>query len=62
MKLIIVRHGETVGNATEIIEGHLPGKLSQKGIEQAKKLASRLKDEPIDHIFCSDLTRAIETF
>ena len=61
MKLIIVRHGETLGNASGIIEGHLHGKLSQKGIEQAKKLALRLKEESINHIFCSDLTRAIET-
>lgn len=61
MKLIILRHGETLANATNIIEGHTPGKLSDIGIEQAKRIALRLKDERIDTILCSDLTRALET-
>jgi len=37
-----------------------PG-LSQAGIIQATELAERLKDENIDHIFCSDFLRTIET-
>ncbi|MBT3985809.1 histidine phosphatase family protein [archaeon] len=61
MKLIITRHGETEENVNGIIQGQLPGKLSEKGIEQAKKLALRLKDEKIDHIYSSDLTRAADT-
>ena len=61
MRVIILRHGETLANATNIIEGHKPGKLSKKGIEQAKKVALRLKNERIDLILCSDLTRALET-
>lgn len=44
-----------------IIQGHLPGKLSADGIEQAKKVAFRLKDEKIDAIFSSDLARASDT-
>lgn len=61
MKLIIVRHGETEENASEIIQGHSLGKLSKKGIEQSKKLALRLKGEKIDMIFSSDLERAKDT-
>jgi len=60
MKIIIVRHGETLGNISGIYQGNSPGKLSEPGKNQAKKLALRLKDEKIDHIFSSDLTRAIE--
>ena len=45
MKLIIVRHGETEENKIGIIQGHLPGTLSVIGIEQAQKIALRLKDE-----------------
>ena len=41
--------------------GHNPGKLSSLGIEQARKLAERLKDEKIDVIFSSDLARAADT-
>ena len=61
MRLIIVRHGETVGNIKGIIQGHLPGKLSKKGKVQAKKVARRLKNEKIDHIYSSDLKRAEDT-
>ncbi|MEJ2267962.1 MAG: histidine phosphatase family protein [Nanoarchaeota archaeon] len=61
MKLIIVRHGETEENLKKIWQGHLQGKLTKKGIEQAKKLANRLKDEKLDVIFSSDLDRASDT-
>ena len=61
MKLILTRHGETEENKLGIMQGHLPGTLSKEGIEQAKKLAVRLKDEKIDAIYCSDLTRAVTT-
>ncbi len=61
MKLIIIRHGETEENKQGIIQGHLPGILSKLGIEQAKKLAKRLKEEKIDLIFSSDLDRAKHT-
>jgi broad specificity phosphatase PhoE len=61
MKLIIIRHGQTVDNVNKIVQGHLPGKLTKLGIEQAQKLAVRLKDEKIDFIYSSDLTRAVDT-
>ena len=41
--------------------GHNPGILSEKGKEQAKKVAERLKDEKIDFIYTSDLARAKDT-
>jgi len=61
MRLIITRHGETEENKAKILQGHLHGKLSELGIEQAQKLALRLKDEPLDVIFSSDLARASDT-
>ena len=61
MKLILTRHGETVENAAGIIQGHLQGKLSELGKAQAKRLAQRLKNEKIDIIYSSDLTRAADT-
>jgi len=61
MKLIITRHGETEENKNRIIQGHLDGSLSELGIEQAKKLAQRLKEEKIDKIFSSNLARASNT-
>ena len=61
MRLIITRHGQTEENREGIIQGHLPGHLSPAGLEQAKKVALRLKDEPIDFILSSDLARAADT-
>ncbi len=61
MKLIIVRHGETKQNAVGIIQGQSHGELSKKGIEQAKKLGGRLKNEKINCMYTSDLKRAFDT-
>ena len=61
MKLILVRHGETVENTEDRAQGHLPGKLSELGVSQAKRLGLKLKDEKIDAIYSSDLARAADT-
>ena len=61
MRLILVRHGETQENAAGIIQGHLPGTLSEKGLEQVHALGIRLAREPVDAIYSSDLQRARET-
>ena len=61
MRLILTRHGETEDNVKEILQGQAGGKLTAKGIEQAKKLALRLKKEKIDKIYVSDLKRAVDT-
>lgn len=61
MKLLITRHGETNENKEKIVQGQIQGTLSALGIEQAKKLAERLKDENIDVILSSDLARAADT-
>lgn len=61
MRLFLTRHGETIENAKDIIQGHLPGQLSDTGKEQARRLADRLKDEQFDIIYASDLARVIDT-
>lgn len=61
MKLILTKHGETIENQQGITQGHLPGTLSKKGMEQVKRVAERLRDEKIDFIYSSDLARAADT-
>ncbi len=61
MKLILTRHGLTEENIKGIMGGQIQGNLSKKGIEQAKMLGLRLKNEKIDHIYSSDLRRAADT-
>lgn len=59
--MILTRHGETLENRQDIMQGHLPGTLSPLGIAQAGELAELLKQEEIDHIVCSDLKRSYDT-
>ncbi len=59
--IFLVRHGETVDNARQIMQGQTQGELNQRGREQAEQVARRLASEPLDAIVASDLHRAIET-
>jgi len=59
--LYLVRHGETVDNARQVMQGQTQGELNEEGIRQARELALRLKDEPIDVFVASDLRRSIDT-
>lgn len=59
--IFLVRHGETVDNARQIMQGQTQGELNEKGREQAQQVAERLSAEPIDAVVASDLHRAIQT-
>ena len=59
--IFLVRHGETVDNARQIMQGQTQGELNEKGREQALQVAERLASEPIDAVVASDLQRAIQT-
>ena len=57
MTILVVRHGETDGNAARILQrADVP--LNERGIGQADQLARRLSADPFVHILCSDLLRA----
>ena len=62
MKLILVRHGETHWNeAGRVQGGDSDIELNDTGLEQARKLAAFLKNEPIVAIVASPLRRAVAT-
>ena len=57
MTILIVRHGETDGNAARILQrADVP--LNEHGKRQAEQLARRLCADGFVHILCSDLQRA----
>jgi len=60
-RLLLVRHGETDWNQAKIPQGHADIPLNNKGREQARALAQRLRGWDIDCIYSSDLARASET-
>lgn len=60
-KIILVRHGQSIGNMTRTFLGHTDLDLSELGYRQAEATANRLKEEKIDKIYSSDLKRAMNT-
>lgn len=61
MKLIIVRHGETLWNKHMRLQGQKDIPISTAGLKQAKMLAKKLAKTKIDIIYTSKLKRAIKT-
>jgi len=59
--ILLVRHGETVDNARQIMQGQTQGELNERGREQARQVAERLAKEHVDAVVASDLRRAIQT-
>ncbi|MBI4844845.1 MAG: histidine phosphatase family protein [Nitrospirae bacterium] len=75
-KLYLIRHGETEGAETRRYKGHIDVPLSQKGIEQMKRVAEYLRGDQdnspipllskrgqkmLDAVYCSDLSRAVKS-
>jgi broad specificity phosphatase PhoE len=59
-KIYIVRHGQTDTNELDIVSGE-NGVLSEKGKQQAYKLAERFLHVNFEHLLASDYERAVET-
>jgi probable phosphoglycerate mutase len=60
-RLFVIRHGETAWNAETRMQGQLDTELNEVGRWQADRIATALRDEPIDAIYASDLSRAMQT-
>ncbi|MCZ2108183.1 MAG: histidine phosphatase family protein [Dehalococcoidia bacterium] len=61
MRLILIRHGESEGNASGVVQGRLDFGLSERGERQAMATAARLHDLEVERIIASPLRRATET-
>ncbi|MDH7481591.1 MAG: alpha-ribazole phosphatase [Armatimonadota bacterium] len=61
MRIILVRHGETIYNLERRYQGHTDAELTELGKKQALRTAERLSREDITAIYSSDLIRASET-
>lgn len=56
-KLIVVRHGQTDWNPIHRIQGLIDTDINSTGIRQMEDTALKLKDEKIDVIYTSTITR-----
>jgi broad specificity phosphatase PhoE len=61
IRIVLIRHGETEWNRIHRFQGRSDVPLDPSGIEQAHALALALKDEVLNAIYSSPLTRAMET-
>ena len=59
--IFLIRHGETVDNARQVMQGQAQGELNERGREQARQVAERLSGEPLDAVVASDLRRSMQT-
>lgn len=59
--LTLVRHGETLHNKDNVIQGQLDVPLSSIGLEQAELLGKHLQQHKFTHVYSSDLSRAKQT-
>ena len=61
MRLVLVRHSESVGNAEGRLQGRTDFPLTERGIGQSHRLARRLRDAPLAALYSSPLARARQT-
>ncbi len=60
-ELVIVRHGEAIGNVREEFHGQSNTDITEKGALQAKETGLFLKNYEFDAVYSSDIKRAMST-
>ena len=60
---ILARHGESVFNVLEVVNGDIavPGGLTPAGVEQGRALGESLREQPVDLCIVSEFERARQT-
>jgi len=61
IRVLFIRHGQTDFNIEHRLQGALPVPLNERGRAQSRALAHYLKTVPIDAIYASPRSRALET-
>jgi broad specificity phosphatase PhoE len=60
-RVLLIRHGQSKGNAEGRFGGHTAVALSPRGRRQAQATAQALSSEKLSAIYSSDLLRAVQT-
>jgi len=59
--ILLIRHSNTIFNKQKIFRGHTDVPLDGMGLQQAEKTGKFLSNIKISQIYCSPLTRAVQT-
>ena len=60
-RIVLIRHGETVGNSAERLHGSADLALSAEGFEQMRRAAASLRTEVFELVVASPLRRSWES-
>src|SRR5690349_8512098 len=60
-RIYMVRHGATILSMEDRFAGAIDVELSDEGKSQAERLAARLADDSIGAVYCSPMTRTVQT-
>ena len=60
-RLCLVRHGATQLTAEDRFSGAVGVELSDEGRHQVQRLSQRLANDAIKAVYCSPLSRAVDT-
>ena len=60
-RLYLIRHGATQLTEGNRFSGAVGVELSDEGRTQVRRLAARLANDPIRAVYCSPLSRAVQT-
>ena len=61
MKIYLTRHGETIWNVRDWVQGKTDIPLNEVGMKQAEQLAEQMADVHLDAVYSSQLQRAMAT-
>jgi len=59
--IILVRHGQTAWNASEVFRGRIDIELDETGLKQAELLGEYLGKRELEAVYSSPLKRAVQT-
>src|SRR5512138_2788967 len=59
-RVYLMRHGEVANGGQKRYNGHIDVDITEKGIEQMRRLASLLEGKPITAVYSSDLIRSVK--
>ncbi len=60
VKVYLMRHGEVANGAEKRYNGHIDVDITEKGVEQMRRLAGLLTGKPVTAVYSSDLIRSVK--